>query len=364
MILGRKSISFLIVICLVACLVFVGKETDTFAAGWSISASSKTIYDDEKFTLTIKGVKGTPVVKSANKKIAKVKKISNKKYSIIGVKKGSVNISIKVGSQTKTCKVTVKSSALDPTKTKFIAHRGLSKEAPENTKSAFIKAGKQAFYAIETDIQVTKDNKFICMHDKSLKRMCGVNKSISKLTYKEIRSYKINSGSNIKKLKDDSAATTIPSLDEFLDICIKYDKVPYVEIKGDYTNKQLELLYKAIVNKMGKKRCYVFALDSKSSSNTGMNRMKYFHKLVKEGNKSNIKMAHLDSSGQDSVNTLLKYDFETGFKASNVSGANIASYQKQNIPVIMYTINGVKTAKQVVKKYDVDYITTDSVLWK
>lgn len=70
------------------------------------------------------------------------------------------------------------------------AHRGLhdnSGDAPENSLSAFKKAIESG-YGIEFDVQLTKDQIPVVFHDESLKRVCGVDKNVRDLTYKELQS--------------------------------------------------------------------------------------------------------------------------------------------------------------------------------
>lgn len=52
----------------------------------------------------------------------------------------------------------------------FQAHRGVSCEAPENTMSAFIAAVKQGYDVIELDPAMTKDGKFVVLHDETINR--------------------------------------------------------------------------------------------------------------------------------------------------------------------------------------------------
>lgn len=112
---------------------------------------------------------------------------------------------------------------------KLIAHRGLSSKAPENTMPAFELAGKeQRFYGIECDIHETKDEFFVVLHDPDVKRMTGVEGQIKDLTLKEITDLTINSGKNIARYKD----LKIPRFEEFIDVCLYYDKVAVIEIKG------------------------------------------------------------------------------------------------------------------------------------
>lgn len=43
---------------------------------------------------------------------------------------------------------------------------------PENSLPAFARAAEQG-YAIELDIQITKDGRIVVFHDDTMKRMCG-----------------------------------------------------------------------------------------------------------------------------------------------------------------------------------------------
>ncbi|WP_167954984.1 glycerophosphodiester phosphodiesterase family protein [Anaerosporobacter faecicola] len=73
----------------------------------------------------------------------------------------------------------------------MFAHRGLFHEkegCPENSLPAFRNAIKNA-YGIELDVQLTKDDVIVVFHDYSLKRMCGVDRQVRELTYKEISQY-------------------------------------------------------------------------------------------------------------------------------------------------------------------------------
>ena len=75
----------------------------------------------------------------------------------------------------------------------YIAHRGLfdnSAQAPENTLSAFRKAVTEDF-GIELDVQLTKDNRVIVIHDSDLIRTSGINKKIQDCTFEMLQEYRI-----------------------------------------------------------------------------------------------------------------------------------------------------------------------------
>ncbi|WP_312649074.1 glycerophosphodiester phosphodiesterase family protein [Aminipila sp.] len=87
----------------------------------------------------------------------------------------------------------------------FYAHRGLhdnNNGIPENSLVAFEKAILYG-YGIELDVQLTKDNVAIVIHDDNLIRVCGINKKVSETTYDEISKLKLlNSNIGIPKLTD------------------------------------------------------------------------------------------------------------------------------------------------------------------
>lgn len=75
-----------------------------------------------------------------------------------------------------------------------IAHRGLHEKdlsVPENSLAAF-RAAVKAGYGIEWDLQLTRDNKVVVHHDRSLKRVCGADVSIGDLTYAELQNYRLH----------------------------------------------------------------------------------------------------------------------------------------------------------------------------
>lgn len=72
-----------------------------------------------------------------------------------------------------------------------IAHRGYhDSKYPENSIAAFKNAIKYG-YTIELDVHLTKDNKVVVFHDRTLKRASKENKCIEDLTYEELSKYNL-----------------------------------------------------------------------------------------------------------------------------------------------------------------------------
>jgi len=70
--------------------------------------------------------------------------------------------------------------------TLFLSHRGESDDAPENTLAAFALAMERDSDGIELDIRMTSDNRIVCVHDESLKRVAGVDMPVSEHTCQEL----------------------------------------------------------------------------------------------------------------------------------------------------------------------------------
>lgn len=117
----------------------------------------------------------------------------------------------------------------------YIAHRGFhNSDLPENSVGSFESAIREGF-AIELDLQVTKDNKVVVFHDDNLERMTGLNKNIRECTYSEI-----------KPLRLFDTEESIPLFSDVLELV--NGKVPLmVELKnkrkvGNFEERAYELL--------------------------------------------------------------------------------------------------------------------------
>lgn len=76
---------------------------------------------------------------------------------------------------------------------KYIAHKGFhnkNKGIPENSLPAFEQAVNKGL-TIELDVRLTKDGKIVVFHDKSLRRMCGVDANVSDFTYEQLCAFKL-----------------------------------------------------------------------------------------------------------------------------------------------------------------------------
>ncbi|MGM0501198.1 MAG: glycerophosphodiester phosphodiesterase, partial [Bacillota bacterium] len=74
-----------------------------------------------------------------------------------------------------------------------IGHRGAAGLAPENTEAGFKKAVELGLDMIELDVQLTKDNKLVVIHDYDLQRAAGVEAKVADLTLDKLKQIDIGS---------------------------------------------------------------------------------------------------------------------------------------------------------------------------
>lgn len=129
---------------------------------------------------------------------------------------------------------TIKLSAVKP---KMIAHRGMSGLERENTCAAFVAAGNRSHFGIETDVHVTRDGKFVIIHDETTERVTGgahnVNVETSDYAALEALVLPDIDGTTVRK------DIRIPLLSEYIKICKKYEKTCVLEVKNHFSENDL-----------------------------------------------------------------------------------------------------------------------------
>ena len=103
-----------------------------------------------------------------------------------------------------------------------IAHRGYVSKGVENSIEALEGAAEVGADYVEFDIILTKDNKFVVMHDYNLKRLAGLNKRVQDMNFDEVVGLTIKQGDFTSK---------IPSLEEFVNKAKELNMNLVIELK-------------------------------------------------------------------------------------------------------------------------------------
>ncbi|MDP6525928.1 MAG: glycerophosphodiester phosphodiesterase [Kiritimatiellia bacterium] len=109
----------------------------------------------------------------------------------------------------------------------IVAHRGASREAPENTIPAFKLAWEQGADAIEGDFRLTGDGHVVCIHDGNTKKVANRDLVVKQSTLEDLQ--ELDVGAYRGK---DYAGTIIPTIAEVL-ATVPGGKKIYIEIKTD-----------------------------------------------------------------------------------------------------------------------------------
>lgn len=114
--------------------------------------------------------------------------------------------------------------------TKMVAHRGLSGLETENTCPAFVAAGNRPYFGIETDTHQTADGVFVVIHDRTTGRVATEDIDVEQTAFEDVRKVQLH-------FKDGSERIDmrVPTLEEYLNICAAYGKVPVLELKQTFS---------------------------------------------------------------------------------------------------------------------------------
>lgn len=222
---------------------------------------------------------------------------------------------------------------------KYIAHRGKTINALENTKEAFLNAALDShFDGIECDIYTTSDGEFIVFHDESTKRLSAEDHQILDLSYEEIKQL---------KLYDKKKNTyEIPHLVEFLDICKKHQKKPIIEIKKIHDITLLHNLI-AIIDDYIDLEPVIISFN--------INYLKYLRAI------STVNLYLLTTFIDDQliydcrVNALDLY-----INKESVNKSLVQKLKKKGFNLGVFTVNDKKT-ETICKELMIDLLTTDKL---
>lgn len=115
------------------------------------------------------------------------------------------------------------------------AHRGASRNYPENTMAAFKGAKKLGAGWIELDVQQSRDGMIFVMHDTNFKRTTGVNKNTWEMDYKEIS--RLDAGSFFNS---SFAGEKVPLLSEVIAFAKKNKIKLNIELKPSGHEREFE----------------------------------------------------------------------------------------------------------------------------
>lgn len=107
----------------------------------------------------------------------------------------------------------------------IVAHRGASRDAPENTIPAFQLAWEQGADAIEGDFHLSKDGEIVCFHDADTERVAGTQLVVRQSTLAELKQLDVGATHGVA-----FNGTRIPTIAEVF-ATIPQGKKIFIEVK-------------------------------------------------------------------------------------------------------------------------------------
>lgn len=230
----------------------------------------------------------------------------------------------------------------------FIAHRGASHKAPENTISAIKLAWEENADGLEADFYLTTDGEVVAFHDSDLKKVAGREEKIKEMSWKELSTLDVGSWKS-----PEYKGEKIPRLADVLDV-LPPGKLFYLEIKHG----------PEIVAPIAK------ILKEKKASPEQVILISFNAEVVKECRKqlpqfpahwlSTLK--HADEPGK--ADAYMKQLEETGAVglpyhwSAPISAEWVKGLKEKNYVISSWTVNDADIARRVVDA-GVDFIITD-----
>lgn len=226
-------------------------------------------------------------------------------------------------------------------KTQTIAHRGLSGIECENTCAAFTAAGNRSYFGIETDVHITADGKFAVIHDDDTTRVSATNLEVEKNTLAALRKI-------ILKRKDgyQRGDYIIPTLEEYIGICKRYEKTAVLELKNHYEECDIRKIVDIIRTEK--------YLDNVIFISFDLENLKTLRKILPAQ-----KLQYLVEKFNDYVlQNLKKYKLDIDIWYKELNENTVKILKSNNIKINCWTCD-VKDDAEKLAKMGVDFITSN-----
>ncbi|MBY6035589.1 glycerophosphodiester phosphodiesterase [Fictibacillus nanhaiensis] len=228
--------------------------------------------------------------------------------------------------------------------TYIFAHRGSSKDCPENTMAAFKKAYQDGADGIELDVQLSKDGIPVIIHDEKLDRTTNKKGNVNTYTVDELM--KVDAGSWFSKK---FSSEHVPTLEMFLDWIAPLPMLLNIELKNNVIEyNMIEEKILQLLHQYGMKKRTVI-----SSFN--------HYSLVKLRKLDPyIETAPLYSSGLfepwEYVRAVCSKSAHPNYRS--LHPYIMEGFKQNNIPIRPYTVNSKKWMKYFFE-WEIEAIITD-----
>lgn len=224
---------------------------------------------------------------------------------------------------------------------RVFAHRGLARDAFENTLSACQAALDAGVDGIELDVSMTRDGKLVCFHDDDLRRISGIPDRLRSMRYHELRAIPLE------------GRERIPTLDEAFDV-IGPEMPIILDVKPSH---RLDVMFVGPLVRFLRRR------QVECQPNVTVSSFNYFvlNRIVAELPWLRIGFLFSPDSGNAAIG--MWKQLSRHYKAVHpqralVSSLNVEKWHRRGFTVATWTVNEPDEARRVADA-GVDVIITD-----
>ena len=230
-------------------------------------------------------------------------------------------------------------------KVKMIAHRGFSCMETENTCAAFVAAGNRTHFGVETDIHVTRDRKFIVIHDDRTGRVCADDMIVEETCFDTLRGITLLNRDDGQKSRGD---LIMPTLKEYLSVCRHYGKISVLELKNHFEPDDIRRVIDEIRETGWLEHVIFISFD--------LPNMICLREMLPDQPLQFLTKAYT----ADLEETLQKYHLDLDIKYTSLTEENVKKLHSLGIKVNVWTVDDPADAERLIK-YGVDYITSNAL---
>ncbi|WP_028402056.1 glycerophosphodiester phosphodiesterase [Ectobacillus panaciterrae] len=227
---------------------------------------------------------------------------------------------------------------------KIYAHRGVPSLYPENTMIAFQEAVRMKCNGIELDVQLTKDDVPVVIHDETLERTTNGTGWVKDYTYEELCTFNAS-----YKYREELGHCPIPTLEEVCQLIQGEPIILNIELKNEI------IMYPQLEEKVYDMIRSFNIQDQVVVSSFNHESLKYFHSIAKD-----VQTAVLTEKPIENVVEYIKGLGASGYHPdfSILTKELAAELNANDIAIRPYTVNDPKVAQQL-RDWGISAIVTD-----
>ncbi len=228
----------------------------------------------------------------------------------------------------------------------YIAHRGASGYAPENTMAAFRLARDMGLRSFEFDVHLSKDGVPVVHHDYDLARTAGIKPQIAELSYARLA--RVNAARNFSPWYP---FQQVPAFEQVMEFLSAFASAINIEIKNDggiYEGIEKIVLDKICLSKSRLEKSIISSFDYPT-----LLRLRALHSGVRLG------LLTRDLSVSRIIYAARAIKAETvNLSSRRVSERKVKLLHKAGFKVFVYTVNTFEEAENF-KKMGADAVFTN-----